>query len=539
MAELQTYQPTGYLPADVPRIDYSTYKETAIQNQVISNQLDRLANFAFKSATEYAQRQGMQYGAENQPTAEQVMTAMKEGKSPAELFAKPGTYFGDAARKVQAGQLRSELEVKGRQELAMLSAAVDSGSFSLEEVQTTIKSMTIGYAKALGSIDPEEGLKFRSSMATAANAVYVKATENYAKIYGEGQMALASDSIAPSATIIADTFKAEKDPAMLLERVKVERSRVYDIASKTGSPEFVKQTMDAFQKRVLNAVVDYTTSTDFATKPSEGIKRINNNDFGNLNELVKTVDKDKLRKAYVDRLGEESVMWKRSRDAATEKNYDESMNIREQVWTGKISAQNGLSQLKSLGVDISPEERKAMVTGDIGGGNQELMGQLESLADRQKVGEDYFDNLARNKVISWKQANILKKTVRQDNPEMSRASQFIQNKLGVPDMTAPGFGMEKQTVADIKAKLLTRQIEARNNGEPFDPMAVADELINDKQVQLQIKESRESQDRIKTKYFDVKGVNYDPSRQYTEDDLKRYKFNSEEIKAIIRLQKGR
>jgi hypothetical protein len=538
MAELQIYQPTGYLPADVPRMDYANIKESVIQKQVIGAQLDRLADFAFKNAAEYAQRQGMQYGAENQPTAEQVMTAMKEGKSPAELFAKPGTYFGDAARKIQAGQLRNELEVKGRQELAMLSAAVDSGSFSLEEVQTTIKSMTAGYAKALGSVDPEEGLKFRSSMATAANAVYVKATENFAKIYGEGQIALAGDSIAPSATIIADTFKAEKDPAMLLERVKVERSRVYEIAKATGNYEFVKQTMDAFEKRLLNAVVDYTTNADFATKPSEGIKRINAGDFGNLNTLVKTIDKDKLRKAYVDRLGEEAVMWKRSRDAATEKNYDESMDIREQVWTGKISAQNGLNRLKALGVDISAEERKAMVTGDVGGGNQELMGQLESLADRQKVGEDYFDNLARSKVISWKQANALKKNVRQDNPEMSRATQFIQNKLGVPDMTAPGFGMEKQTVADIKAKLITRQTEARNAGEPFDPMAVANELINDKQVQLQIKETKDSQDRIKKK-FDEKSVNYDPSKSYTDDDLKRYGFNSEERKSILRIQKGR
>jgi hypothetical protein len=539
MAELQMYQPTGYLPADVPRMDYANLKESVIQKQVIGAQLDRLADFAFKNAAEYAQRQGMQYGAENQPTAEQVMTAMKEGKSPAELFAKPGTYFGDAARKIQAGQLRNELEVKGRQELAMLSAAVESGSFSLDEVQTTIKSMTAGYAKALGSVDAEEGLKFRSSIATAANAVYVKATENFAKIYGEGQIALANDSIAPSATIIADTFKAEKDPAMLLERVKVERSRVYEIAKATGNPEFVKQTMDGFQKRVLNAVVDYTTNADFATKPSEGIKRINSGDFGNLNELVKTIDKDKLRKAYVDRLGEEAVMWNRSRDAATAKNYDEAMDIREQIYTGKISGQNGLSRLKALGVDISIEERKAMINGDTGGGNQELMGQLESLADRQKVGEDYFDNLARSKVISWKQANALKKNVRQDNPEMSRATQFIQNKLGVPDMTAPGFGMEKQTVADIKAKLITRQTEARNAGEPFDPMAVANELINDKQVQLQIKDTKDAQERIKTKYFDVKGINYDPSKEYTEDDLKRYGFNSEEIKAIRRLQKGK
>jgi len=63
-------------------------------------------------------------------------------------------------------------------------------------------------------------------------------------------------------------------------------------------------------------------------------------------------------------------------------------------------------------------------------------------------------------------------------------------------------------------------------------------LIDDKQVQLQIKETKESQERIKKK-FDDKRINYDPSKSYTDDDLKRYGFNSEERKSILRIQKGR
>ena len=117
MAELPRYQSTGYLPADVPRLEFANIKESVAMTQGISAALDRLSSFAFKEAEEKAKREGLQYGAENMPSAEQVMTAMQEGKNPAELFAKPGTYFGDAARKIQAGQLRNELEVLGRQDL--------------------------------------------------------------------------------------------------------------------------------------------------------------------------------------------------------------------------------------------------------------------------------------------------------------------------------------------------------------------------------------------------------------------------------------
>ena len=115
-------------------------KEQANQLQTITSALDRVSNFAFKRAMEQAEREGLQYGAENQPSLEQVMAAVQRGESPQELFAKPGTVFGDAARKVQAGQLRNELEVVGRRKLADLSAIVDNGNFNLQEVQREITS---------------------------------------------------------------------------------------------------------------------------------------------------------------------------------------------------------------------------------------------------------------------------------------------------------------------------------------------------------------------------------------------------------------
>jgi len=166
-----------------------------------------------------------------------------------------------------------------------------------------------------------------------------------------------------------------------------------------------------------------------------------------------------------------------------------------------------------------------------------LYGQLESLADRQVVGESYFDNLANNKTITWQQANQLKKVVRNDNPEMTRAREFIRNSLGVPDMTVQGLGQEKKTVADLSTQLQIQQQQARASGEPFNPFEVAQVLVKGESAQLVIKQSQAKQQRIEKKFQDKK-VAYDRSMTYTKEDLKRLDFSNSEADAILRIQKG-
>ena len=536
MATLPLYQPTGYLPADLPRLDYANVKEQANQLQTITSALDRVSNFAFKRAIEQAEREGMQYGAENQPSAEQVMAAIQGGESPQELFAKPGTVFGDAARKIQAGQLRNELEVLGRKKLADLSAIVESGNFNLKEVQQEITSLTTGYAKTLSSISAEEGLKFRASMGTAGNAVYTKAADRAMKIYNEGIKINADDLISQTPTILADTFNSEADPTMLANRVGIERQRVFDIAKQVG-PEFLKEKMDDFRRQVLNSVVDYASSPAFANNALDGLKRIQNNDFGKMSEVMKTVDKNKLIKAYSERMGETATAWERAAKLENSTKIDEKNAILDSYYVGNISGTVAMQRIKALGITLPDGERKSLLSGDNNGANAMLYGQFESLADRQLVGENYFDDLANAKVISWKQANTLKKVVRNDNPEMSRARQLIQNALGVPDMMSPGFGQEKQTVASLNRQLIDAQQQARLAGEPFNPMSFAQELVKSKEAQNIIIGQDNKVKRLEKKFEKYKVI-YDKTRTYTADDLNRMGIPKSEHQSILNIQKG-
>ena len=533
MAELPRYQPTGYLPADVPRLDFANLKESVAMTQGINASLDRLAGFAFKEAAEKAQREGLQYGAENMPSAEQVMRAMEEGKSPSELFAKPGTIFGAAARKVQAGQLRSELEVLGRQELAKLSATVETGTFNLQEVQTTIKSLTSGYARAISSVDAEEGLKFRSSMATAGNAVYVKATENFAKIVAEGKVVLANDSLAATSTIIADTLKSENDPTMLSNRIKSERSRVYDAAIQTGKPEFVKSSMEEFNKKVLNAIVDYTISPTFADTPSQAIKLIESGDFGKLSEVMKTVDRNKLKKAYIERVGEEATMYKRVSELNASKNIDEVNIIEDDLYAGKISGSEAYRKTKALGVTLPDEKRKAWLNGDLAGANPQNYGTFESQADRGKLGENDIDTLAKNGQISWRQANTLKKIARGNEKDMGAARQFIDNTLGINDPLSPGLEDSKAKASKAKATLAQKKQEALTAGLPFNAMEAAQTLVKEKEISDSViakETARKGLENISKE----NGLEY--KENWTDEDLRRAGVKNEDVRKKIMRQ---
>jgi hypothetical protein len=533
MAELPRYQSTGYLPADIPRLDFANIKEQISMTQGINSALDRLSNFAFKEAEEKARREGMQYGAENMPSAEQVMTAMQEGKSPSELFAQPGTVFGDAARKIQAGQLRSELEVLGRQELAKLSATVETGTFNLQEVQTTIKSLTAGYAKAISSVDAEEGLKFRSSMATAGNSVYVKATENYAKIVAQGKIALADDALAATATIIADTLKSENDPKILSDRIMVERSRVFEIAMQTGNPEFVKSTREDFNKKVLNAIVDYTLSPTFADTPSQAIKLIESGNFGKLSELMKTVDRDKLKKAYIERAGEEATMWDRASKLNASRNVDELNAIEDNLYSGKISGSEAYRQSKALGITLPDEKRKAWLNGDLAGANPQNYGIFESQADRGKLGENDIDNLAKGGQISWKQANTLKKIARGNEKDMGAARQFIDNTLGINDPLSPGLEDSKAKASRAKATLAQQKQDALNAGLPFNAMEAAQTLVKEKEISDSVN-AKETARKELEKISKENGLEY--KENWTDEDLRRANVKNEDVRKKIMRQ---
>lgn len=362
MAELPRYQSTGYLPADVPRLDFANLKESVAMTQGINSALDRLAGFAFKEAAEKAQREGAQYGVENTPTMEQVLKAQEQGQSPAELFAKPGTYFGDAARKVQAQQVRIDFEAKARQNLDSVSAAIDSGAFDFNKIQTEIKAITTNngsYRKVLASIDADEAIKFSASISNAGNAVYKKATEQYLKLVGIENERIADQSLNSYSTIIKDTIKAEEDPKMLLERINVEKRNATALIGRSTNPEFVKKKMDELDNKIYTNVVEHLL--DVSKSPAETLAKIQSGNVGNLSEVYKTLDKDKLGATVLKVMTDRRSSLAAARDIEKLQNEDMVNGLLIEYWdpktTGARKKAIGLEMAKSKVLSIDQIEK--------------------------------------------------------------------------------------------------------------------------------------------------------------------------------------
>ena len=535
MAELPRYQQTGLLPGDIPRLDMANIKESVNLTRTISNSLDRMSDFAFKEAAQRAQREGEQYGAENAPTLEQIQIAKAQGKTINDLMPKPGTFFGDAARKVQASQLRLELETRGREEVAKISGLLDTNQIDIKEAQLRITSMTNGFSRTLAQMDPQQSLAFRASIASSASDTYRKSHEKTTQIYQEGLKSNADNLVASTATLMKDSISLEENPIVLNEKLGIERQRVYDIASATNDPKFVAEKMAEFETKRLNAIVDHVSSSAFAKTPMEGIRRIQNKDFGNLTEVMKTVDMDKLQKRYIERAGETAVMWKRSSELKAAENIDIVNNIKDDVYRGKISGQAGYNSIKALGVTLPDEERKAFLNGDFAGATDQVYGEFVSMADRGKLGEDVVNTYAKSGVISWKQANELKKIVRGNEQDMSKARQYVQNSLGVADLSMSGYGQEKARVAEINTQLGKERQDALDAGLPFNAMERAIELAGDKRTQLVTESKKLSRESLKKKTDELK-IEY--REDYTDDTLKRAGVSSQDDRRrILRITK--
>lgn len=484
MAELPRYQPTGYLPADVPRLDFANIKESVAMTQGINSALDRLAGFAFKEAAEKAQREGAQYGVENAPTMEQVLKAQEAGLSPSELFAKPGTYFGDAARKVQAQQVRIDFEAKARQNLDAVSSAIDSGAFDFNKIQTEIKAITTSngsYRKVLASIDADEALKFSASITIAGNAVYKKATDQYLKLVGMQNEKLVNDSLNSYSTMIANIIKTEQDPIMLAEEIRAEENSAIKLIERSPRPEFVKQKRDELQDKIYSNIVDHLI--DSSPNATQALLKLQKGDVGNLSELYKGLDKDKLGAMFLKRATEKASSLSAAKNIEKLGNEEMVNDLLIEYYNPATSAIKkrdiGLKIAKSKVLSVDQMEKFLNPSSDA---DSAVFSNI-SLQVRTGVITDLNDlrkQSARAGISGKQLADLSKQLIDRTEKDEGQAAAIIRRNAGLPDVSV-GKNKANAHAFAKEAKITEYYNEAKKaqllDTGSFDPKSVASVAI--------------------------------------------------------------
>jgi hypothetical protein len=298
MAELQRYNPVGLglasLPG-LPTVEPIALQERIRETQGLSASLDRISQFAFKEAAEEAKRQGLQYGAENPVTKDQIEVALGTGKKPSELFGKRGTIFGEAALQAQSAQLRIELENYARSKMAKTAEEVDAGKLSdIQEIRTQINAPIDGFAKMLAGIDPEESVRFRASMAAAGNTVLKSAYDKVLSVQNAALRSRLAESVPTTLDFVSRLYDTEPDINAQKGQISVYRNALLKSLIPTADAGFINSTMAKFEEGVVKLRVDavskYVASIEFSADPLTAVSKLDKNDAGKMTSLWSTMN---------------------------------------------------------------------------------------------------------------------------------------------------------------------------------------------------------------------------------------------------------
>jgi hypothetical protein len=181
MAELPRYRRDGLLTAVAPQIQGVGLQESARSSQALSQAMDRVSNFALKRMEQQAKVEGMQYGAANAPTPEQLAKAKASGQDIQDLL--PGdqfTVFGSSARAVAVELITTNMEMQARESVTAAQSAFETGSLDLPGLQAELANIEDAYSSVLSEVSPAASAKFRASIGLIGNSAFLSAAKSQA-----------------------------------------------------------------------------------------------------------------------------------------------------------------------------------------------------------------------------------------------------------------------------------------------------------------------------------------------------------------------
>ena len=552
---LPTYQPSGLLSQPTPKLDFADLRESERSSQMMAQSLDRLSEFAFKAAAKKAIREGEQWAYNNPISDEQIMAA-KQGSYDIALKAPAaGTYFGDAARKIQAGQLRSTLELAARSEIATVYKQVEAGQITnIRQLDEQFYGIAKGNGDVIARIDPEQANAFRASVATASNVVYQAAAKRIGELNAKIIEENVNRSLSDFDSVVRASIDAEPDPQKLNGMVLSERNKRLDMIMQTNDPIAFANAQKNLDTRTEKAYVDrlsnYFSSDEFGQSTPENslaskLQAIQEGSTGKYQALWNTLSTETRDKVVDQFYNSESKKEKFRQDDFSRKeklNKEEAMLARDDFYTGKITGDDLVNILLSTG-QASSAEIKAIRNGqDKSPANFEFMFSLEQQIALNKIGENELRQFAKDGKISWEEAHTLGKQIRSQDKDLSMAKNIIDNGLGISDPFQAGMDDAKRKSASLKNQITFEYLEARKKGEPFDVTTRAQQLVSAGQSDQKLKNIDEEYKALKKTFGKMKNGVPPPEKGkfFSEEEIRRknpdYKFSKDDMEKLMTAQ---
>lgn len=372
MADNTRYSETG--------IGFSQYPVTPTVNPIgrqvraqlagdISSLLDRMAAPLYKKAADDAQREGMMWAAQNPVTVDQLNAAVAAGNDP---LAERGTFFGDAARKVQAAVLGSQLNAQGMGEMARIQAAAEIGQIPLSVAAEKMDALSAAYSNALTKVDPESGIRLRATLTSHSSSVYSTIAQGEVKRFQAAQKATVDQWFAELPKRIETEFLAGDtvDPATgtvipAEARVNAQRAQAVQAARITGDATYGTKFDKAVSEARVSAFTKLLSDPSYAKDPATALSRIMAEDIGDAHKVawkgMSEADKTKVQEEVVKAYAQRYEVIKKTSDAdrlQSKKQIDALLlEYLSPGTTGKRKTEID-REVRALGID--PQEYKSM-----------------------------------------------------------------------------------------------------------------------------------------------------------------------------------
>ena len=145
MAILPRYQRIGLKTRQPQQMDFAAAREQARLGQNLSQQLDRMSDFAFKQAAAEAETRGQE--AVREEGALPTLTALREAGGPTNIEERAAF---DAANRIAV----VEIESLAKQDYQNLVREADKDNMPMSVFQESIAAIQDGYAASLQEVDP-------------------------------------------------------------------------------------------------------------------------------------------------------------------------------------------------------------------------------------------------------------------------------------------------------------------------------------------------------------------------------------------------
>jgi hypothetical protein len=145
MAILPRYQRIGLQTRQPQQMDFAATREQARLGQTISQQVDRMSDFAFKQAAQAAELRGQERVREE--GALPTLEALREAGGPTTIAERAAS---DAANRIAV----VEIESLAKQDMQNLVRDADKNNMSMSAFQASMADIQDGYAASLQAVDP-------------------------------------------------------------------------------------------------------------------------------------------------------------------------------------------------------------------------------------------------------------------------------------------------------------------------------------------------------------------------------------------------